>query len=75
MWWEIYLNDSEFRYYEELLAHAAEMRTYFQVPGDRNARARLLTFTAGRLVAPLYNYQPPRTFAQAIGDLRQEIEK
>ena len=73
-WWTHYIEDSGFRYHEELLAHAAEMQTYFQVPGDRNARARILTYTAGRLVAPLYNYQPPRTFAHAIGDLRNEVE-
>ena len=40
---------------------------------DRNFVARLLLATALRLVAPLYNYQPPRTLQQAIKDLRREI--
>ena len=72
MWWEIYLNDSEFRYYEELLAHAAELRAF--MIGDRNMRARGLMRTACRLVAPLYNYTPPRTLQEATRDLRREME-
>jgi hypothetical protein len=70
-WWEHYLRDSEYRYIEELLAHAAEFKA--QRYNDRNASARLLTATALRLVAPLYNYQPPRTLQQAMRDLRREI--
>lgn len=73
-WWGRYLDDSEFRYNEELLAHAAEFKAQY-ISGDRNFGARLLTHTAMRLVAPLYNYQPPRTLPQAIKDLRQEIAK
>jgi hypothetical protein len=71
LWWKEYLVDSEFRYHEELLAHAAEFKA--QRYNDRNASARLLTATALRLVAPLYNYQPPRTLQQAMRDLRREI--
>jgi hypothetical protein len=71
-WWEHYVLDSEFRYYEELLAHAAEFKA--QRYNDRNASARLLTATALRLVAPLYNYTPPRTLQQAMRDLRREIQ-
>jgi hypothetical protein len=70
-WWYQYLTDNGFRYNEELLAHVAEFK--HQKNGDRNASARLLTATALRLVAPLYNYQPPRTLQQAIKDLRREI--
>jgi hypothetical protein len=70
-WWDQYLTDNGFRYNEELLAHAAEFKA--QRYNDRNASARLLTATALRLVAPLYNYQPPRTLQQAIKDLRREI--
>jgi hypothetical protein len=72
-WWDQYLTDSEFRYNEELLAHAAEFR--HQKHSDRNASARLLLSTALRLVAPLYKYQPPRSLAQAIKDLKREIAK
>lgn len=71
-WWESYLSDSEFRYNEELLAHVAEFKMQ-SGSKDRNFGARLLMHTALRLVAPLYNYQPPRTLQQAMKDLRQEI--
>jgi hypothetical protein len=73
VWWDRYLRDSEFRYHEELLAHVAEYKE--QAVGDRNFCAGLLVRTAGRLVAPLYNYQPPRTLQEAIKDLRREIAK
>ena len=75
-WWDMYLKDSEFRYNEELLAHAAEFKVLrVDKSQDRNFGARLLISTALRLVAPLYNYQPPRTLQQAMKDLRKEIEK
>lgn len=73
-WWESYLSDSEFRYNEELLAHVAEFLTQLTTR-DRNFGARLLMHTALRLVAPLYNYQPPRTLQQAMKDLRMKIAK
>jgi hypothetical protein len=72
-WWRLYIEDSEFRYEEELEAHVAEFRA--QRATDRNFVARLLTATALRLVAPLYNYQPPVTLQQAMKDLRREIAK
>lgn len=73
-WWTAYINDAEFRYREELLAHVAEYKA--QLHGiDRNQRAKLLTATAARLVAPLYNYQPPRSLTQAIYDLKWEINR
>ena len=59
LWWENYIRDAEFRYNEELLAHAAEFKMYRYE--DRNASARLLLTTALRLIAPLYNYQLIRT--------------
>jgi hypothetical protein len=73
-WWLVYLNDDEFRYEEELLAHAAEFKAQ-RLTNDRNFGARLLMATALRLVAPLYNYQPPRTVSEALRDLKQEIAK
>lgn len=73
-WWLQYIDDAEFRYREELAAHVAEFRA--QAPGiDRNLRAKLLTSTAARLCAPLYNYQPPRSLNQAIRDIRQELDR
>jgi hypothetical protein len=72
-WWTKYIEDSEFRYVEELLAHAAEFKV--QRAGDRNMSARLLMATALRLVAPLYNYVPPVSLQQAMKDLKREISK
>lgn len=72
-WWNKYILDSEFRYREELLAHVAEFKAQRFV--DRNAGAALLMRTALRLIAPLYNYQPPRSLQQALKDLRQEVAK
>jgi hypothetical protein len=74
LWWKSYLENSEFRYHEELLAHVAEFNMQ-KVTKDRNFGAALLMRTAMRLVAPLYNYQPPRTLQQAMQDLREEIAK
>jgi len=71
-WWELYLEDSEFRYYEELLAHVAEFK--MQRTRDRNFVARLMVHTALRLIAPLYNYTPPVSLQQAMADLKQEIK-
>jgi hypothetical protein len=71
-WWTRYLEDSEFRYEEELLAHVAEFKMQ-RVAKDRNFGARLLMSTALRLVAPLYNHQPPRSLQQALKDLKLEI--
>jgi hypothetical protein len=73
LWWDRYLRDSEFRYVEELLAHAAEFKV--QRAGDRNASARLLMATALRLVAPLYNYTPPVSLQRAMKDLKWEIAR
>ncbi len=73
-WWELYLTDNEFRYNEELLAHVAEFKA-LRAGNDRNFVARMLLSTALRLVAPLYNYTPPRSLQQAMRDLRQEIAK
>jgi hypothetical protein len=73
LWWDNYLHDSEFRYNEELLAHVAEFQ--MQRTRDRNFVARLMVHTALRLIAPLYNYVPPRSLQEAMRDLRREIGK
>lgn len=72
-WWAQYLTDDEFRYTEELLAHVEEYRVQAAGLKDRNARAKLSMRTASRLVAPLYNYQPPRTIRQAQRDLESYV--
>lgn len=73
LWWKRYIAEPEFRYREELLAHVAEFKA--RDNGDRNWRAKLLYATALRLVAPLYNYQPPRTLVEAARDIREELDK
>ena len=73
LWWLQYIENSEFRYHEELLAHAAEFKAHRRST-DRNAGAALLMRTALRLTAPLYNYQPPRTVPEALKDLRHEVQ-
>lgn len=72
-WWYRYLYEPEFRYQEEIYAHVAEYHEQAQHISDRNIRARLLDSTARRLIAPLYNYQPPRTLQQALRDLKREV--
>ena len=69
-WWRQYLTDQEFRYDEELLAHAVEYVVQAPALRDRNARAKLLHVTAQRLVAPLYGYSPRRDMWQAARDIR-----
>lgn len=68
-WWDKYIIDDEFRYGEELIAHVEEYIAQARLTKDRNQRARLEQVTAARLIAPLYNYQPPRSLAQAIKDI------
>lgn len=70
-WWEKYIDDHEFRYREELIAHAAEYVEQASQTKDRNERARLEQRTAARLVAPIYNYVPARSLAQALRDLHK----
>lgn len=74
-WWDRYLTDPQFRYEEELFAHVAEYKVCAQRVTDRNQRARLLLSTARRLIAPLYNYDPPRSLIQAANDLSTEINR
>jgi hypothetical protein len=75
LWWERYLIDSEFRYHEELLAHVAEYECLAPSHSpDRNVRSALLMHTACRLTAALYAYDPPRTMAHAMKDLRERIK-
>lgn len=57
-WWRRYIDDSEFRLQEEVLAHVAEYRSR-AVGKPRNERRWLMVETAKRLAAPLYCYDPP----------------
>lgn len=73
-WWDKYIADPEFRYTEEMWAHAAEFLVLKKIVTDRNDRAKLVMHTAQRLIAPLYNYGVPKSLNQAICDLRYAIE-
>jgi len=52
-WWANYVEDSNFRLYEEILAHRAEYN-WRLANGNRKQRRSALKQTAGRLAAPLY---------------------
>jgi hypothetical protein len=74
LWWTMYIEDPEFRYKEELYAHVAEFKA--QLAGlDRNRKSKLLMATAARLVAPLYNYVPPRKLTAAMFDIQRELNR
>lgn len=74
-WWESYLTDPEFRYNEELHAHAAEFKVQLRSTPDRNDRAKLMMATAQRLLAPLYNYGIPKSLNQALCDMRWAVQQ
>ena len=76
VWWRQYLEDPEFRYREELVAHASEFRAQFGSGGDRNMRTCLMVRTVMRLLAPMYAYgKAQRTAGEATADLRREVKK
>jgi hypothetical protein len=52
-WWERYLTDYKFRYYEELLAHRAEYQSMTK-NANRQQRRMALKAIAKRLASPLY---------------------
>lgn len=73
-WWKMYLEDQDYRYNEELLAHQAEFREALKhVKNDRNERYKLFDRTARRLIAPLYNYQPPVRLREALNDIQRTL--
>lgn len=53
-WWEKYLADPAFRYYEELLAHAEEYKTYCARHINPVKRVQFLRTIAKRLASGLY---------------------
>lgn len=54
LWWEKYLDDPAFRYYEEVLAHRAEYKSFCARQTSRNQRRTALKFIAKRLSSSLY---------------------
>lgn len=53
-WWRTYLADPEFRVYEELLGHKAELNVMLQNVADRNRRNMIVQQVAMRLSGPIY---------------------
>lgn len=58
-WWLQYIQDEDFRYVEELLAHRAEYAFLAAGVKDRNKLNSLLVRTAARLTSPLYGWSRP----------------
>lgn len=70
-WWHHYIQNEDFRYAEELLAHRAEYEFLAQGLRDRNSLNRLLVRTAARLGAPLYDYSRRHSQVELIRDLKR----
>lgn len=69
-WWDRYLDDADFRYVEELVAHRAEFLAFkngIPMPGSRATRAAL-AHIAGKFCGPLYNNMC--SFEQAVELIR-----
>ena len=54
LWWEKYLSDVNFRYWEELLAHRAEYQAMLDRAPSRPARRMALKVVAQKLSSRLY---------------------
>lgn len=55
-WWDKYLTDTQFRYYEEVLAHRAEYLYLMEKAPSRNVRRSALRQVAKKLSASLYGW-------------------
>lgn len=54
-WWDDYLNDEQFRFNEELLAHRAEYQTFLMLKQPaRELRRKALKMISKRLASALY---------------------
>lgn len=69
-WWKRYLNDLDFRYEEELVAHRKEYRTLTEEAPSRQMRRGALKHVAKKLCSPLYGKMV--TMDQAMKDLKKE---
>lgn len=66
-WWRRYIENPDFRYSEELLAHRAEYRAFCRRHGSWGKRTRYLDRAAARLASPLYGSSvSPMTARHAI---------
>ena len=53
-WWHWYIKEPKFRLGQELEAHKVEYRVLCEQTKDRNKRAALLAYVAGKLASPTY---------------------
>jgi hypothetical protein len=72
LWWRRYLEDKQFRFDEEVHAHAAEVLA--QMPKDRNQRTFLMCVTINRLLAPFYEYGNTITRKDADTAMRKALK-
>lgn len=68
VWWNQYLVDEEFRFYQELQAHTAEF-AWLARNGNRNERRAALNRVAKKLAAPLYR------FDITVGEAKRAMKK
>lgn len=71
-WWYLYIEDPEFRYEEELLAHVEEYKTVLASTQNRNIRRSALKIIAKKLSAPLYGRM--MTPEKALKDILAMVE-
>lgn len=65
-WWLQYLDDKEFRFDEELLAHREEWRLIKETVPSRQQRRKSLAFITGRLSGSLYGNLVTREQAKRL---------
>lgn len=65
-WWEQYLHDTEFRFYQELEAHRVEYEKYIKDHPGRHFRRGYQQSVAERLSGPLYNHCVPKDRAMRL---------
>lgn len=66
-WWDKYLTEHDFRYYEELLAHRAEFQRMIKFSTSESWKKKVVIETAKRLTNSLYRFSV--TLEQAIKDI------
>ena len=72
LWWDRYIEDAEFRFNEELLAHVAEYEWHIE-NGSRQQRRHALKEIAKRLSSPLYGRMVSRDQAETA--IRKGVKK
>ncbi|KKN25263.1 hypothetical protein LCGC14_0886650 [marine sediment metagenome] len=70
-WWERYIEDSRFRFMEELIAHRVEYRWLLSQGVNRRTKRAALTRTAHRLAAPLYGSMVSVAKAKKLLEMEQ----